>query len=213
MYAPIFQRVWLLSLFLIFLGLSSAPAAIRDVTAFGATGNGTTDDTAAINNAIAAVLNGSTLLFPCGTYRTSSQLFINVSNVTVDGSGCATIRSAGSGRVMVIGGSGDGNPNYGPAVALSATANELAKSFTTVSSLGLNPGDYVFLQQGGMDSSDGSGNTGCDPAGCRGEVVQVASVSGNTVTVTTALHDAYNPSVNAATAQKILGQLSSITVK
>ena len=44
-------------------------------------------------------------------------------------------------------------------------------------------------------------------------MVQVASVSGNTVTVTTALHDAYNPSVNAATAQKILGQLSSITVK
>jgi len=30
----------------------------------------------------------------------------------------------------VIGGSGNGNPNYGSAVALSAAANELATSFT-----------------------------------------------------------------------------------
>jgi len=43
--------------------------------------------------------------------------------------------------------------------------------------------------------------------------LKVASVSGNTVTVTTALHDTYNPSVNAAIAKKILGPLTGITVK
>jgi Ricin-type beta-trefoil lectin domain/Pectate lyase superfamily protein len=184
-----------------------------NVTSYGATGNGSKDDTNAIKQAIGALTSGSTLLFPCGTYVTSSQLFINVSNVTVDGSGCAVIHDTGSGTVMVIGGSGNGNPNYGSAVALSSTANELATSFTTVSSLGVSPGDYVLLQQGGEDSSNGSGNTGCDPSGCRGEVVKVAAVSGNTVTVTTALHDAYSPSINAATAQKITGPLTGITVK
>jgi hypothetical protein len=184
-----------------------------DVTTFGATGNGTTNDTTAINNAIAALTSGATLRFPCGTYLTTSQLTINISNVTVDGSSCAIIHNTGSGAIMVIGGSGNGNPNYGPAVALSTTANELATSFTTISSLGVSTGDYVYLQQGGKDSSNGSGDTGCDPSGCRGEVLKAASVSGNTITVTTALHDTYNPSVNAATARRILGPLTAITVK
>src|SRR6266478_2013892 len=190
-----------------------AATTIINVKNYGATGNGSTDDTAAIDNAIGALASGATLLFPCGTYKTASQLTINVSNIIIDGSGCAVIHNFSSGTVTVIGGSGNGNPNYGPAVALSATANELATSFATVSNLGVAAGDYVQLQQGGKDSSGGSGDTGCDPSGCRGEVLKVAAVSGNTVTVTTALHDTYSPSVNAATAQKILGPLSGITVK
>jgi Pectate lyase superfamily protein len=191
----------------------SNTGAIINVVNFGATGNGSTNDTAAINNAIAALAPGNTLLFPCGTYLTTSQLSIGLSKVTIDGSSCATIHNTSSGTVMSIGGSGNGNPNYGSPVALSATANELATSFSTTSSLGLAPGDYVLLQQGGQDSSTGSGNTGCDPSGCRGELLKVASVSGNTVTVTTAVHDTFNPSVNAATAQKMLGPLTAITVK
>ncbi len=131
----------------------------------------------------------------------------------MDGSSCAVIHNTSSGTVMVIGGSGNGAPNYGSTVALSATANELATSFSTVASLGVAAGDYIRLQQGGKDSSAGSGDTGCDAIGCRGELLKVASVSGNTITVTTALHDTYNPSVNAATAQKLLGPLSGITVK
>jgi len=199
----------------VIIALSGIGAAttIINVTAYGATGNGSTDDTAAINNAIRALTSGATLLFPCGTYKTTSQLTINVSNITIDGSGCAVIHNTSSGTIIVIGGSGNGNPNYGPAVTLSATANELATNFTTVSSLGVAAGDYVRLQQGGKDSSGGSGDTGCDPSGCRGELLKVASVSGNTVTVTTALHDTYSPSVNGATAQKVLSPLTGITVK
>lgn len=196
-------------------GCSKRTTAI-DVTAFGAAGNGTTDDTADINNAIAALTPGATLLFPCGTYLTTSQLTLNLSNITVDGSGCATIHNTSSGTIMVIGGSGNGNPNYGPAIALSATANELATSFTTVSSLGVSAGDYVYIHQGGLDYSSDTppGHpTNCDVSGCRGELVKVASLSGNTITVTTALHDTYNPSENGTTAQKMLGPLTGITVK
>src|SRR5215510_1990658 len=111
MYAPRFQRVCLLTLLPIFLGLSSSLAAIRDVTVYGATGNGGTDDTIAIYNAISALAPGDTLLFPCGTYLITYQLFINITNITVDGSSCATIRNTRSGTVMLIGGSGNGNPN------------------------------------------------------------------------------------------------------
>jgi hypothetical protein len=214
MITAIFQRVCFLGLLLMSLGLTANQAPTNDdVTAHGATGDGSTDDTVAINNAIAALVPGGVLLFPCGIYKTTSQLTINTSNVTVDGGGCAAIHSIASGTVMVIGGSGNGNPNYGPAIALAATANELGTSFTTNSSLGVNAGDYVRLQQGGKDSSTGSRDAGCDVSGCRGEVLKVASVSGNTITVTTALHDTYNPSVNAATAQKLLGPLTGIIVK
>jgi polygalacturonase len=186
-----------------------------NVMNYGATGNGTTDDTAAINNAIAALTSGSTLLFPCGTYLTTAQLTINTSNVTVDGGSCATIRNIASGTIMVLG-PASGSPDYGPAVALSATASELAANFTTVSSLGVVAEDYVRIQQGGKDFSTDTApghDTGCDLGGCRTELLKVASVSGNTITVTTALHATYDPSVNAATAQKLLGPLTSITVK
>ncbi len=191
------------------MGIDATTTTIN-VTVYGASGNGSTDDTSAINNAIAALTSGATLLFPCGTYLVTGQLTINVSNVTVDGSGCAIIRNTASGNVMVIGAAGNVSPDYGPAVALSATANELDTSFTTVSNLGVSSGDYVRLQQGGKDPY---GDTSCDPSGCRGELVKVASVSGNMVTVTTALHDTYNPSLNAATAQKLLNPLTGMSVK
>jgi hypothetical protein len=186
--------------------------------AYGATGNGTTNDTAAINKAIAALIPGDTLLFPCGTYLTTSQLFINATGVTVNGSSCATIHNTSSGTVMVIGGTGTGVPSYGTAVALSSTADELATSFTTVSSLGVSAGSYVLLQEGGEDYSTDTlpGHpTKCDVSGCRGEVVEVQSVSGNTVTVTTALHDTYVPgsSGNAATAQVINTPLTGMTIE
>jgi len=62
---------------LLFIGLiaaSSAAIAAHDVKAFGATGNGTTLDTDAINKAIeaAAKAGGGTVNFPAGTYLSYS---------------------------------------------------------------------------------------------------------------------------------------------
>src|SRR5207237_501732 len=83
----------------------------------------------------------------------SSQLTLNRGEVTVNGGGCATIRRTGSsGSIMVIGGTGNGNPNLGPAIALSATAAELSTTFTTASSLAVSPGDLVYLHEGGRDA-------------------------------------------------------------
>jgi len=210
---------------------SPACATVQNVLNYGAKGDGSTDDTAAIKSAIAALQPGDTLLFPCttsNTYLISSQLTIDVTDVTVDGSSCATIKDTYSntgtpqGRIMVIGGNGTSlYATYGTALALSAAANELSTSFTTLTSLGVNPGDYVYLCQGGTDGSAATGascpqsssNGICDPSGCRGEVLKVASVSGNTVTVTTALHDTYDPVANTAVAQKIIGPLTGVTVR
>ena len=218
MIARKFRTSCLPTLFVLFLGLSMSQAAIRDVVAFGATGNGTIDDTTAINNAIAALVPGDTLLFQCGTYLTTSQLLVSVSNVTIDGSGCATIHNAGSGTsgILVIGANGTTSPSYGPAVALNATAKELATGFTTVSSLGVKPGDYVYIHQGGLDYSTDTppGHPmNCDASACRGEILKVGSVDDNWINVTTALHDTYDPLINGAVAQKMLNPVSGMTVR
>lgn len=56
---------------------------------FGAVGDGVADDTAAIQAAIDSqeAANGGILVFPVGTYRVSSTLTINASNVLLQGEG------------------------------------------------------------------------------------------------------------------------------
>src|SRR4029077_6357305 len=136
--------------------------------------------------------------------------------VTIDGGSCAVIRGTASGGNILVVGNGRFAGSYGPAVALGATANELDTAFTTVSTLGVAAGDYLYISQGGKDYSTDTApghDTGCDVSGCRRELLKVASVSGNTITVTTALHDTYNPLLNAAVVQKLLNPVAGITVK
>jgi len=190
--------------------------ATINVLNYGATGNGSTDDTAAINSAIAALIPGDTLLFPCGNYLITSQLSIGTANVTIDGSSCALIHATASGGNIMVVGNGAFMGSYGPAVALGITVNELDTSFTTVANLGVVAGDYIYISQGGKDYSTDTApghDTGCDVSGCRRELLKVASVSGNTITVSTALHDTYNPFVNGAVAQKLMNPVAGMTVK
>src|SRR5437867_3689395 len=226
---PLFR--WFLA-FLAFYLISlpvPASAVIRNVVQnCSATGNGTTDDTSAINTCIGLLQPGDTLLFPAGTYKITSSLTINVANVIVDGSSnTATIRAPFSGSMLIF-----GNPSgfcvgcsLGPAVSLSFTAGELFPAFTTSSFLGVSPGDYVYIHQGGEDYSTDTCAVGgqtppckghptnCDVSGCRGEVLQVQSTDGNTIILTTALHDTYDLSLNAATAQKVQNPLAGITLR
>jgi hypothetical protein len=79
---------------------------------YGATGNGTTDDTAAVQAAITAVqtAGGGTVFFPAGTYlctpTTSPALSITANNVKLMGPsrGGATIKKNGAGVLLGISG-------------------------------------------------------------------------------------------------------------
>lgn len=68
---------------------SSLSEARLSVKNFGAKGNGTTDDTAAIINAItyANSLGGAEVFFPAGTYPISAQLSLSTSGVSLKGTG------------------------------------------------------------------------------------------------------------------------------
>jgi hypothetical protein len=72
------------------------------VTSYGATGNGVSDDTAAIQAAIgAANVNGGVVWFPSGVYRITAPLVLNSPKVSLLGRGagelpCASIIKAGA---------------------------------------------------------------------------------------------------------------------
>jgi hypothetical protein len=78
-------------------------AHLEGVKCYGATGDGTTDDTSAINSAIAA---GGTLYFPPGTYKVTEPLVVPAGvDVLMDGS----ILYAGTGIALTIGANADVN--------------------------------------------------------------------------------------------------------
>jgi hypothetical protein len=69
---------------------ASSPAGTFNVKSYGAVGNGSTDDTTAINAAIAAVnasTYGGVLYFPAGDYRVTSSLTTITKPCTVRGDG------------------------------------------------------------------------------------------------------------------------------
>lgn len=66
--------------------ITGAPVNVRD---FGAVGDGTTDDTSAIQAAIAS--STKNIYFPAGTYKVTSSLTITGAGVNISGSGSSTI--------------------------------------------------------------------------------------------------------------------------
>lgn len=62
-----------------------------DVTAYGAVGDGSTDNAAAFAAALAALPNGGVLYFPAGHYRTSAAIPISNKSVQVLGDGLASV--------------------------------------------------------------------------------------------------------------------------
>ena len=72
---------------------NKTPVSVKD---FGATGDGATDDTTFIQNAINSVVTagGGTVFFPKGTYLITAALTIGGNNVTLEGVfGATTIKA------------------------------------------------------------------------------------------------------------------------
>lgn len=74
-----------------------------NVKSYGAIGNGSTDDTAAINAAIAALTNNSVLFFPPGVYNTSGlSTLAGLTNVTLFGPGAVIYQTVQANNIWVI---------------------------------------------------------------------------------------------------------------
>jgi Pectate lyase superfamily protein len=59
----------------------------RATVDFGAAADGVTDDTAALQAALDALVPGDALLLPAGTYKLESPIFLRTKNVTIRGAG------------------------------------------------------------------------------------------------------------------------------
>lgn len=60
---------------------------LTNVQDYGATGDGLTDDTSAINSAVAALSAHTTLYFPPGVYKISSTITVQQSGISLIGTG------------------------------------------------------------------------------------------------------------------------------
>lgn len=80
-------------------GSGSSP--LYDVTAYGATGDGTTDDTSALQSALDACKNtGGTIFFPTGTYKITDSL-ICYSNQTIELNGSTILQGGEISNLMM----------------------------------------------------------------------------------------------------------------
>src|SRR5689334_25114831 len=77
---------------------STVCANVRNAP-YNATGNGSSDDTSAIQSAISACAAGQVVLVPAGTYRITAPLRVK---------GGITLRGEGMGRTIIKGASGYG---------------------------------------------------------------------------------------------------------
>jgi parallel beta-helix repeat protein len=74
-----------------FVPIAKLPSSAFDVRSYGATGNGTTDDSAAIAACFAAAPAGGTIVFPNGIYLMRSMVTIAVDHLTIIGQGAKII--------------------------------------------------------------------------------------------------------------------------
>jgi hypothetical protein len=100
---------------LAFAYVGSASAATFNVRDYGATGNGSTNDTAAINDAVAAAnsAGGGVVEFPAGTYKSANSIHMK-SNVTIQLDAGSTIMGAsGTGYDAAESNPNDAYQDYG----------------------------------------------------------------------------------------------------
>ena len=88
--------------------------AVLNVVDYGAVGDGTADDTVAINAALSAVTSGDAVYFPPGNYKITSQITFDKDNVCIfgDGSTQTIITYAGASTTNDIFLMGDGTNEF-----------------------------------------------------------------------------------------------------
>lgn len=69
------------------VGLQDKGSQLFNVKAYGAKGDGSTDDATAIASAITAASSGGIIFFPAGTYVIGSTISVNISNLIFRGAG------------------------------------------------------------------------------------------------------------------------------
>lgn len=169
------------------------------LASYGAAGDGSTDDSTAIQAAIdssAQVIHGNNLTYKCNS-RLELSSNIVLRDMTLDFSGITELTS---GLYVMLYAQGTGVVDSS---ALTANVAEGAYSVTVVDGTKFAAGDYVML------TAEDTYNYAAATVK-RGEIKQVQSIATNTVTFREAVYEAYT-TANTATLRK-LSLLENITL-
>ena len=173
---------------------------------FGAVGDGVTDDASAISDALEFVSSGGVLRFDAKTYKINSaisQVFDNGAKVRIYGDGAkidgtAVVGSTpGDTKLITLGGQ-----RVSGSSVLSASPSKGDFAITTTSSIDAVAGEFVLLTSTDLFNSTRSYYY-------HGEIVEVESVSSNTLNTTAPLYADYTAA--NTTAHRL--QMPSIEVE
>jgi hypothetical protein len=161
--------------------------------------NGGSDATAGIQGALNSCGSGQVVLLSAGTFLINTGLRVP-SNVTLRGSGTLNtiLQAHGTGSVISLG--PGGTPNVGGAPSITSGATQGSTSIVLSSASGVTVGSYLLISElnaswVSINGSEGActwcdGGTGWNGTRVRGQIVEVTSVSGNTIGITP-LYSAY----------------------
>jgi hypothetical protein len=168
---------------------------------YNATGNGTTDDWTAIQNAIDAASAGQVVYLPQGTYRIGAGLSINKAiSLRGDGPDKTTINYTGSSGIDILETVSGGNPGSAVAITGGNSKDSLTIRILSASSISVN--DYILITQNnvsGLVYTQGSHKEcnwcGSDnPSQAMTQINRVLAKSGNTLTLERPLYFDYTNS-------------------
>ena len=165
-----------------------------NIKAFGATGDGTTDDVLAIQEALDTVVDGDIVYFPPATYRIDTPLTVVGKAINIIGYGATLDFSNNSttlAQALTISGSDS-------ATLTTATVDIVkgSNSLTVVSESGFAADDYISV----LSSTELLGSTA---SFTKGEIVRIASTAANTLTIHGGTKDSYDATGPTVTILKI----------
>jgi hypothetical protein len=172
-------------------GIPNYPVG-ANIMNYGAVGDGVSDDTQALINAIAATPEGTALYLPSGQYRITSQVLF-ARSIAIRGAGPENTKliCVNSGCIAVV--------KYSAASSFTSVTSGATKGSTqiTVSNSALfNVGQYLEIQQSINDPAVFScGFLGCDSNNVTGQITKILAKNGNTLTLERGLHYNYNPAM------------------
>ncbi|MEI6560767.1 MAG: glycosyl hydrolase family 28-related protein [Verrucomicrobiota bacterium] len=184
----------------IFANVKNAP--------YNALGDGSHDDTSAIQSAINACPANQVVYIPTGNYRVTGMFTIN-SPITVrgDGPGKTIINANGSGRAVFAFNAATNDYSYGtpptPIHNITGGLTAGSTSITLDNASGVTVGGYLMIDQLNDSSfvsivgNEGSCTWASRASGARamGQTVEVTSVNGTTIGISPGLYTNYTASL------------------
>jgi hypothetical protein len=191
-------------------------------------GNGSTDATAGIQNALNACPAGQVVYLSAGTFLIDSYVTVP-SSVTLRGAGAnQTILNAmgsGNGASVVNLGSASASPNISGSQSITSGATAGSTSLVVSNAAGITAGMYLIISElndpsfVSINGSEGpctwcDGGLGWNGTRVAGQIVQVTSVSGTTLGISPALYMNYplTPLATPFTANAVYAGVENLQV-